>query len=627
LWFLEATCRDLSHGTVTVFFIRSVSAEHTLIHIYTFKCQFIFLFKLNCSSGSARIRFSLVILYNTICLHCSVEFIQASYSYAWSVCFQFLTVSTVIPSSSLYLACLRRSSLEGCLNNIEIYTILKLRLNVDDKSFIIDLVSEDIETKYLAYYKSLVMSGKSGEKLQPLSSFLTWLSWLWNFNIRILYRYLNLLNKFIKNHNFNLLIKALLLLCGDVETNPGPYELTLMTQNCRGLSDFNKLRANLRNKSKMFTRGKAVLALQETYMMNDDIIKWSGNYVMSASASPHSAGCITYLNDYVRVIEVRQIDNFGHGHVIVVDNLLMHPTILANVYSPVRSNGREQENFYNDLFSIIEELERKYLFNEPNLIILGDFNIPLELSSHRSNDCEVKRAKKLMESIEQKGLMDCWKDGEDRFTYKTARSRLDRITYRLDFDFNEKLETDWTFTISDHCLLKVTLTSKSSGPAQSRVISLPTFLLENEELLKMMKEKMSEMAQESADHWEPKVKLEYLKMCLRTVVGEVTKYHNNKVNKELADIRKGISWRMNHISSLPLCAHAENDLQLDLLFTRRNLILEERNKKLAEKAKTKWFHEGEKANKYFLNLLNKRRGINNINRLSEVGLKLLMQMK
>jgi exonuclease III len=408
-------------------------------------------------------------------------------------------------------------------------------------------------------------------------------------------------------------------LCGDVETNPGPNELTLMTQNCRGLSDYNKLRAILRNKSKMFTKSKAVLALQETYLMNDDMIKWSGNYVMSASASPHSAGCITYLNDYVRVIEVRQIDNFGHGHVIVMDNFLLHPTILANVYSPVRSNGREQESFYNDLFNIIEELERKYLFNKPNLIILGDFNIPLELSNHHNNDGEAKRAKKLIGSIEQKGLIDCWKKGDDRFTYRTARSRLDRITYRLELEYTEKLETDWTFTISDHCLLKVMLTPKSSSPSQSRVTSLPTFLLENEELLNMMKCKMNEMVHDSINHWEPNVKLEYLKMCLRTVAGEVTKYYNNKINKELTDIKKGISWRMNRISSLPLYAHAENDLQLDLLFTRRNLILEERNKKLAEKAKTKWFHEGEKANKYFLNLLNKRRGTSNIDRLSEGG--------
>lgn len=45
------------------------------------------------------------------------------------------------------------------------------------------------------------------------------------------------------------------------------------------------------------------------------------------------------------------------------------------------------------------------------------------------------------------------------------------------------------------------------------------------------------------------------------------------------------------------------------------MFLDERSKKLAEKAKTKWFYEGEKANKYFLNLLNKRRRVNKIEKL------------
>ena len=63
---------------------------------------------------------------------------------------------------------------------------------------------------------------------------------------------------------------------------------------------------------------------------------------------------------------------------------------------------------------------------------------------------------------------------------------------------------------------------------------------------------------------------------------------------------------MGQISSIPLYAVEDNNQQLEMLFTKRNLILDERSKKLAEKAKTKWFYEGEKANKYFLNLLNNK---------------------
>ncbi len=123
----------------------------------------------------------------------------------------------------------------------------------------------------------------------------------------------------------------LLLMCGDVESNPGPNELRelsdrkvilkLMTQNCRGLLDRDKLRQILKNKNSELRGGKMVLALQETHLMNDTNIIWSGNYVITNSTSPHSAGCVTYFNDDVRVIEVRHIDDEGHGHVIAVEGL------------------------------------------------------------------------------------------------------------------------------------------------------------------------------------------------------------------------------------------------------------------------------------------------------------------
>jgi exonuclease III len=258
----------------------------------------------------------------------------------------------------------------------------------------------------------------------------------------------------------------LLLLCGDVEMNPGPMEsngkqigLKLMTQNCRGLQDQNKLRHLLKNKNAELKESKMILALQETHLMNDFLIKWSGNYVISNSASPHSAGCVTYFNDYVNIVEVKHIDGEGHGHVVAVEGLESKLIIVANIYSPVRSLPREQVAFYNNLISIIDEMEQRYIAREPGLIILGDFNLPLEqnMAAHNNSTAEVARARMIGESMWSRGLTDCWKPNDERYTFKTGETRLDRILYRLDTVYQEKLETIWTFTSSDHCLLKLTL--------------------------------------------------------------------------------------------------------------------------------------------------------------------------
>ncbi len=99
-----------------------------------------------------------------------------------------------------------------------------------------------------------------------------------------------------------------------------------MTQNCRGLNDPNKLQMLLKNKNKIFRGERFVLALQETYLMNK-CIKWSGNYAFTSSESPHSARCITYLHDTAKILDIKHIDDPGHGHVIVVEGLVEKLTI------------------------------------------------------------------------------------------------------------------------------------------------------------------------------------------------------------------------------------------------------------------------------------------------------------
>ncbi len=42
------------------------------------------------------------------------------------------------------------------------------------------------------------------------------------------------------------------------------------------------------------------------------------------------------------------------------------------------TKAAEQEVYYERVGKVIEELEIKYINREPGLIILGDFNLPLE---------------------------------------------------------------------------------------------------------------------------------------------------------------------------------------------------------------------------------------------------------
>ncbi len=61
----------------------------------------------------------------------------------------------------------------------------------------------------------------------------------------------------------------------------------------------------------------------------------------------------------VKSIEKRNINEKGHGHVVVVEGLSERRLIIVcNIYSPVRRLTAEQEAYYNKLGEIIEELEK-----------------------------------------------------------------------------------------------------------------------------------------------------------------------------------------------------------------------------------------------------------------------------
>ncbi len=78
-------------------------------------------------------------------------------------------------------------------------------------------------------------------------------------------------------------------------------------------------------------------------------------------------------------------------------------TIIANIYVPVRSLSWAQETFYENLSNIIEEFELKYILHKPNLIILVDFNLPLETQTY-ANNVERERVRLLAEYLKFLGL-------------------------------------------------------------------------------------------------------------------------------------------------------------------------------------------------------------------------------
>ena len=115
------------------------------------------------------------------------------------------------------------------------------------------------------------------------------------------------------------------------------------------------------------------------------------------------------------------------------------------------------------------------------------------------------------------------------------------------------------------------------------------------------------MLADAPGHWDPHLKLEFLKMCLRTIFEKVQAdrkkkeateehYLNLELDLAIKSLAKGnISLR----DRVELIDHVEE------LRTQKEIMVENKGKRLAEKLGTKWYNEGEKSTRYFLRLINR----------------------
>jgi hypothetical protein len=118
----------------------------------------------------------------------------------------------------------------------------------------------------------------------------------------------------------------------------------------------------------------------------------------------------------------------------------------------------------------------------------------------------------------------------------------------------------------------------------------------------------------------PHMKLEFAKMSIRTVTLSIMKRERSREITELNEINQDIVSNTELLTRAHLQAdHRTLVIELEALNAHKEQILQEQGKKLAQKARSRWYNEGEKSNKYFLNLLKRRTQYNKMSKLMVNG--------
>jgi len=419
-------------------------------------------------------------------------------------------------------------------------------------------------------------------------------------------------------HRYAIICKNLL---HDIELNPGPpgtISLTIITLNCRGLGKVEKTRLTLNKINTWHKGGELIAMLQETMITTDNYIKlaWRGKYVLTPGTG-NSKGCLTLLRDNVEILSTEHINN--RGHIVKIKGLEGHSreVMLINIYAP---NGfaLDKTAYFDDIFQHISEWDG-------DIIMGGDFNLTFsdrDRFKRGVTPAENRLAVKVTELINEYRLTDTW-GRKKGYTWRKKKimSKLDRILFRSDNFVLQNNCTDWTLTTSDHAAVIATFRHVRKQRKRNEHVKLDNDIIKTPELRIEIENYLTEQLA-TADHMNPHAKLDFAKMTVRTKTLEIMKRQKEIVNNDLKEINAEIQLNIDLMTR-----HYDNYSQqilvneIEELTRKKDSILQKQGAKLASFAKSKWFNEGEKSNKYFLNLLKRIGSRNEMAKLIDAGIE------
>ena len=408
---------------------------------------------------------------------------------------------------------------------------------------------------------------------------------------------------------------------GNVELNPGPAstqggnrnrhgDLMVTTYNIRGLKDESKMRHFLNLCYKNASKSDQVVLLQETYIDQPGKLPfiWRGNFFLTAGEG-HSGGCLTLLSSHLNVVASREIAKRAHVLACQKQGEAGIAYIIANIYAP-NPNTTEKIEFYEKLFELVHELE--LLYDCSRVIVAGDFNLTFKEAEckNRNRSVQEKRVANHVASLARdSGLVDIWsKDAQPTWRRPNTDcfSCLDHIFYSNNFLNNLHSKTDWSLSFSDHAAVVTCLNLCNSVPSEkSRIVRLDPSLIKTPVDKAELAKHFDEIWRHSDPTWDPHTKLEYAKLCIRTVAERLQAERKRREVTEEEEVNEELELSISKLEKG--CKNLRERATLidyvEELRARKEALIEVKGKRLAEKLGSKWYNEGEKSTKYFLRLL------------------------
>jgi hypothetical protein len=184
-------------------------------------------------------------------------------------------------------------------------------------------------------------------------------------------------------------------------------------------------------------------------------------------------------------------------------------------------------------------------------------------------------------------------------------------------------KVDWTLIKTDHAAVIARFEHEQIINHKSSHIKLDNDILNDTAKLNELRAYViSQLNDPQVATFNPHARLEFAKMTIRNKALDIMARCRKQINETLIEINRDIVTNTRLLSS-------ENDINLKNVLVRdlerlkvqKDAILDTQGEKLAQMAKTKWYNEGEKSNKYFLNMLKRQQSLSDMNCLMINGVE------
>jgi len=431
-----------------------------------------------------------------------------------------------------------------------------------------------------------------------------------------------------------------LILSNDIESNPGPIpnNLVISSYNLQGCGDKKKLKRINSILHKLPYKFNCIFNLQETHFTNksDITYHWKWGSILSNGTSNSCGVAILYNATFFD--DIIETDRDMEGRFCSLYARKDGETYLfVNVYAP------NDHSISLEFFEYVQNKLELITARDPlvNIIIAGDFNFVFDPSIDSIGRKQTNKELELVKSVESLmirfNLCDSYRivNNYGGFTWgknnpKYLRSRLDHILIHK--NLSSKIvnsNVTYEYNESDHQYLstEILIDSLKFGPGIQRVNAT---LLNDPEIKDKVTNELNNKLLEIPLGSNPHQILDFFKFSLRTIMlregKEQSKIDKNRL--ELSNIE--INRLKTHLDNKLL---EYNDiLSEDQLIELTNIkdsiefaeleiadLKEQESKRLIFKSRAKWAEEGEKSNKYFLNLLKDRQKQMQIRKLVSNG--------